>query len=441
MWRHPWPLGVPLGASVAWCAVWESRLPTGDVPIYFLEHDALFARGYLYDPKDGHAGDNMVRFALLSRGALVLARQLGFAPDVVHVHDWPTAHVPAYLNTVEGMAPVEGAGPLGRAASVLTIHNLAHQGIYPERDFWATHLPRELFRPDGFEDHGNVNLLKGGLYHATMLTTVSPKYAQEIRTAEHGCGLDHVLRFRASDLVGVLNGIDTRVWDPATDPYLPAHYSANDLAGKEWCKRALQQELGLEVRDDVPLVGVVSRLGPQKGTDVIAEAIPRLVGDVGVQLVVLGSGDPHTEATLRHWNGISRGSFRARIGFDERLAHLIEAGADLFLMPSRFEPCGLNQMYSMRYGTLPIVRATGGLDDTVWQCDERTGEGTGFKLYDLSEDSLVETTRWAVRVWRERRPLFRAMQYRAMRQDFGWQRAARRYEDVYRWAIERRRGR
>jgi len=433
MWRHPQALPVPLGSGIAWCAVWESRLPGSEVPIYFLEHDALFARGYLYDPPRGYAPDNMVRFAMLSRGAFALARYLRFTPDVFHAHDWPSALVPVYANTTE-----KGT-LLARAATVLTIHNLAHQGVFPEEDLWRTHVPRECFRADGLEDRGNVNLMKGGLYHATMLTTVSPRYAQEIRTHEHGAGLEHVLGFRAGDLVGVLNGIDTRAWDPATDAYLPAHFDAQDLAGKAACKRALQEELGLTVRDDVPLLGVVARLGPQKGTDVIAAAVPELLS-LGAQLVVLGSGDARTEELFRRYSAASAGGFRAKIGFDERLAHRIEAASDLFLMPSRFEPCGLNQMYSMRYGTLPIVRATGGLDDTVAQCDERTGEGTGFKLNELTVASLVETTRWAVAVWREKRPLFRAMQYRAMRQDFGWERAAQRYGDVYRWALERRRG-
>jgi len=433
MWRHPHALPVPLGSGIAWCAVWESRLPGSEVPIYFLEHDALFARGYLYDPPKGYAPDNMVRFAMLSRGAFALARHLRFTPDVFHAHDWPSALVPVYANTAEKNTP------LARAATVLTIHNLAHQGVFPEADLWRTHVPRECFRADGLEDRGNVNLMKGGLYHATMLTTVSPRYAQEIRTHEHGAGLEHVLGFRAGDLVGVLNGIDTRAWDPATDAYLPAHFDAQDLAGKAACKRALQEELGLTVRDDVPLLGVVARLGPQKGTDVIAAAVPELLS-LGAQLVVLGSGDARTEELFRRYSAASAGGFRAKIGFDERLAHRIEAASDLFLMPSRFEPCGLNQMYSMRYGTLPIVRATGGLDDTVAQCDERTGEGTGFKLNELTVASLVETTRWAVAVWREKRPLFRALQYRAMRQDFGWERAAQRYGDVYRWALERRRG-
>jgi starch synthase len=238
--------------------------------------------------------------------------------------------------------------------------------------------------------------------------------------------------------VGILNGIDTSVWNSETDPYLAAHFSARDLSGKAECKRALQREMNLAERDDIPLIGVVSRMTDQKGTDVIASALGRIL-DLGVQMVMLGSGDPRAEEYfgMRSHHGGDR--FRAWIGFNEALSHRIEAGADLFLMPSRFEPCGLNQMYSQRYGTLPIVRATGGLDDTVENFDERTGAGTGFKFQDLYADALVETVRWAVDTYRQRNDLFRAMQVRAMEKQFGWDVAAGHYAEVYRWALERRR--
>jgi starch synthase len=432
MTRHESPLAVPLGIGEAWCAVYETRLPGTDVPVYMLDHLELFGRGYLYDPPGGMAMDNLVRFAFLSRGAIQLCRHLGWTPDVFHVHDWPSGLLPVYLNTIERHSP------FGRSAMVLTIHNLAHQGRFPSRDLPATHVPWEVFNEHGLEDHGAVNVLKGALYHATMLTTVSPRYAQEIRTAEGGFGLDHVLRFRGADLVGILNGIDMNVWNPETDPYIPAHFSVRDLAGKAECKRALQREMHLAERPDVPLIGVVSRLTDQKGTDVIAAALGRIL-DLGTQMVILGSGDRRAEDyfSVRSHHGGDR--FRAWIGFNEALSHRIEAGADLFLMPSRFEPCGLNQMYSQRYGTLPIVRATGGLDDTVENYDPNTGEGTGFKLWDLNPESLVETVRWAVETYRNRKDHFRAMQTRAMQKDFGWNVAAQRYGDVYRWALERRR--
>ncbi|MGH7297266.1 MAG: glycogen synthase GlgA [Polyangiaceae bacterium] len=430
--RHAAPLGVPLGSGEVWASVLETRLPGTDVPVYLLDHESLFGRGYLYDPPGSVAPDNLMRFAFLSRGAIQLCRHLGWWPDVFHAHDWPSGLLPVYTNTLDA------AGPIGRAATVLTIHNLAHQAKFPAVDLPATHLPWSEMRPDSLEDHGAVNPLKGGLYHATKLTTVSPRYAEEIKTPEGGAGLDVVMRFRAADLVGILNGIDERVWNPRTDPAIAAPYDAGDLSGKAACKRALQREMGLAERADVPLLGVVSRLSQQKGTDVLLAALSRLL-DLDVQIVVVGSGDLAAQGYLlwRSHHGGDR--FRAWIGFSEALAHRVEAAADMFLMPSRFEPCGLNQMYSQRYGTLPVVRATGGLDDTVENYDPATGEGTGFKLWDLNADSLVATVKWAVETYRDRPAHFRAMQLRAMKKPFGWDRAAARYSELYGWALAARR--
>ena len=430
--RHRAPLGVPIGRGEAWSAVLEGRLPGSDVPVYLLDHDQLFGRGYLYDPPGAAAGDNLIRFAFLCRGALQLCKYLGWMPDVFHVHDWPSALLPIYLNTTEAY------GPIARAATVLTIHNLAHQAKFPAGDLLQVGLPWSEFRPDGLEDFGGVNPLKGGIYHATKLTTVSPRYAEEIRTREGGAGLDGLMRFRAADLVGILNGIDETEWDPRSDSAIVASFDSEDLSGKAACKLALQHELGLAERADVPLIGIVSRLSEQKGTDVVLAALTRIL-DLDAQVVILGSGDRAAEGYLliRSHHGGER--FRAWIGFNEALAHRIEAGADMFLMPSRFEPCGLNQMYSQRYGTLPIVRATGGLDDTVENYDRATGMGTGFKLWDLNPDSLVATVKWAIETYREHPADFRAMQRRAMRKRFGWDLAAKRYSQVYEWAVADRR--
>ncbi|MGD0677448.1 MAG: glycogen synthase GlgA [Polyangiaceae bacterium] len=431
--RHRAPLGVPLGRGEAWASVLETRIPGTDVPVYLLDHEALFGRGYLYDPPGSMAWDNLIRYAFLCRGSLQLCKHLGWIPDVFHVHDWPSALLPIYLNTVEA------DGILGRSASVLTIHNLAHQAKFPARDLAATHIPWSEFRTDGLEDFGAVNPLKGGLYQATKLTAVSPRYAQEIRTREGGAGLDQVIRFRAADLVGILNGIDEQDWNPRTDRNLTAPFDDDDLSGKAACKRALQREMGLAERPEVPLIGVVSRLSGQKGTDVILAALNRIL-DLDTQVVILGAGDPAAEGYLlmRSHHGGDR--FRAWVGFRETLAHRIEAGADLFLMPSRFEPCGLNQMYSQRYGTLPIVRATGGLDDTVDNYNPSTGEGTGFKFWDLNVESLVATVAWAADTYRQKPLDFRGMQRRAMRKRFGWNIAAQRHAEVYGYALEARRG-
>jgi starch synthase len=434
MKRHDTPLGVPLAGSEAWCGVFETRLPGSDVPVYLLDHEGLFGRDYVYAGPGGiFPRDAVARAAFLSRGALQLCKHLGWIPDVVHAHDWPAALAPVYLNAFESLAE----GPLRRAASVLTLHNLAHQGAFPAGEFFATGLPTELFREDGLAHGGNLNLLKGGIYHATKLTTVSPRYAIEIRTPEGGAGLDRVLGFRGADLVGILNGIDDRAWNPRTDPLVAARYDPGDLAGKAACKLALQRDMRLAARPDVPLIGIVTRLTEQKGSDVVADALDGILR-LDTQMAVLGAGDPDLEEFFRVRSLLGGDRFRMVRGYDESLSHRIEAGADLFLMPSRFEPCGLNQMYSQRYGTLPIVRATGGLDDTVEPCDESSGEGTGFKLWDLSPDSLVATVAWAARVYRERPDLFRAMQARAMRKDFGWHTAAKRYIEVYDWAVSHR---
>ena len=426
--RHDAPLAVPIGSGEAWCAVWEDRLPGTDVPVYFLEHNALFGGSQIYGG-DGttHGG---ARFVFLSRGAFMLCRKLKFVPDIMHTHDWPTAWLPLILNTVERHPPFD------RTASVLTIHNIAHQPRFGVEVLGLAHLPAEVYRPDGIEDFMHLNPLKGGLYHATMVTTVSPRYAWEIRTPAGGAGLHPIVDFRGADLVGLLNGIDDGVWNPATDPLIPANYTALDLEGKKTCKRVLQESMGLEVRPDLPLLGVVSRLNGQKGSDVIADALDALLG-LGAQLVLLGSGDPALEARFRLRADLGGGRFAARIGYDEGLAHRIEAGADIFLMPSRFEPCGLNQLYSQRYGTPPVVRATGGLDDTVEQCDISSGGGTGFKLWDLSPQSLIDTVAWALHVYREHPAVFRALQLRGMTKRMGWDQAALRYGEVYTWAVER----
>lgn len=432
MTRLPAPLGVPLGGGEAWCAVWETRLPGTDVPVYLLDHDELFgSRRWLYDPPGALSADNLARFTLLSRGALQLGKYLGFVPDVLHVHDWPTALVPLYLNTVEAF------GPYHATASVLTIHNLAHAPRFPGGQLHVTGLPWDVMRSDGLEDHGQINPLKGGLYHATKINAVSPGYAREIHSSPGGAGLEHVIQFRSADVVGIVNGIDERVWSPEHDPHLPVPFSAEDLSGKAVCKRALQRELGLAERK-VPLLGIVSRLTSQKGIDLVASVLERILA-LDVQMVVLGSGDRELEAFLRARSDRGDDRFRAWIGFHEPLSHRIEAASDLFLMPSRFEPCGLNQLYSQRYGTLPIVRATGGLDDTVEQYDQATGGGTGFKFGPVSSDALLDAVRWAVETYRRRPSHFRAMQVRAMKRPFGWKVSAARYAELYRWALEKKR--
>lgn len=330
--------------------------------------------------------------------------------------------------------------PLGSTATIFTIHNLEHQGYCDRRVVKFARLPEAEFRSDSLESGGAVNLMKAGLYHSTKLTTVSPTYANEIKVPGGGFGLDGVLRFRAGDLVGIVNGIDDESWDPARDQTLPANYSAADMAGKAVCKAKLQERFGLAVNPRVPLFGVVSRLAAQKGLDLLAEALPAIMERMQVQIVLLGNGDWRMESTFKWAVQAFRGRFGAHIGFDGKLARLIQAGSDFFIMPSRSEPCGLTQMYAMRYGTLPIVRATGGLVDTVENYAEGRERGTGFVFNDATAAALLNTLGWACATYYDRPGEFGGLQRRAMGQDFSWRQSAGHYVQLYRWAVERRTG-
>jgi starch synthase len=427
------PVRVPTWWGVARGGIRLGHLPRSDVPVYFLEYHRYFDRPYPYGPPgDGYA-DNLERFAFLSRGALELCKAIGFQPDVINANDWQTALAPVYANTVEWARPLHGA------ASVFSIHNMAYQGVTDGGAMFVTGLGQEHYNPSEFEHFGALNLMKAAIRHATLLTTVSPTYAREIQTSEYGCGLDGPLRERAADLVGIRNGIDTAEWDPEADTLLASRFSAAKPAGKAACKAALQAEAGLPVDPKIPLFAAVGRMVPQKGFDVLAHALDRIL-DLGAQVVLLGKGEREAEHYFASVSARRPDRFRAWIGFDEPRAHRIEAGADFFLMPSRFEPCGLNQMFSQRYGTLPIVRATGGLVDTVQQYDERTGEGTGFLFGDLTPAALANTVGWAVSTWYDRPAHVEAMRRRAMARDFSWDGAAAEYERAYLRAYRMRRG-
>ena len=424
---------VPMWWGGARSRVRVGKLPGSDVPLYCLEYNRYFDRPYLYGPPAEGYTDNLERFTYLSRGALELCKALGFFPDVIHCNDWQTALVPVYIDTVEWMQPLHAA------ATIYSIHNLAYQGVFDGGGTFITGLGKEHYNDRELEHFGAMNLTKAALYRSTILSTVSPTYAREIQTGLYGNGLDGVLKWRSGDLVGILNGIDTDEWNPEADRHLPVRFALNDMSGKAACKAVLQKEAGFAIRPDVPVLGVVGRLTPQKGFDVLAHALDRILG-WDVQLVLLGTGDPDAERFFA-WADAHHGDrFRAWLRFDNGRAHRIEAGADFFLMPSRFEPCGLNQMYSLRYGTLPIVRATGGLVDTVVNYDEETGGGTGFMFGDLHPDSLANTIGWAVSTWYDRPEHIKAMRQRAMVQDFSWARAAHDYRDLYLRAYERRRG-
>jgi len=416
-------LPLALGARGEWCGVWLRR---GRPDVYLLEHEAYYGlRRGIYGEGGRDYGDNPRRFAFLSRAALELPAALGWRPGVVHLNDWQTALAAWSLRAEHAGDPW-----LAGARSVFTIHNLAYQGMFPKRAMEEVGLPWEVFTYDrGVEFHDQLNLMKAGLQFADRLTTVSSTYAREILTVEGGYGLDTVLASRRRDTVGILNGIDVREWDPERDPHLPARYSARDLGGKATCKRELRRELGLDAPGRAPLLGFVGRLADQKGVDLLADALGEILA-TGAELAMLGSGAPRLERFFAAAAAAHPGRVAARIGFDEGLAHRIEAGSDAFLMPSRFEPCGLNQMYSLRYGTPPVVRAVGGLEETVEDFDGGD-RGTGFRFGPPEPAALVAAVRRAVEAWRRRRA-WRGLQERGMALDFSWERSAARYEELYR---------
>jgi starch synthase len=419
------------------------RLDRDGVTHLFLRN-GVFDRNGIYGDANGTFGDNHLRYLLLAHAALEAARRLPLddgeplGEDVLfHGHDWQAAILPILLD-----AKYRPLGVFPRSPTVLTLHNLAHQGRFPVERFAELELPPSWFHPEALEFHGHLNYLKAGILNADRLTTVSPSYAFEILHDDGSAGLGGAIRHRARDLTGILNGIDDTVWNPSIDPHLEATFSADDLTGKARCKGALQAELGLPVDPSAPLVGFIGRLDPQKGIELLVESIPWLVQDQRAQVVLLGSADPahqRYEGWLRELEHRFGRHVRAWIGYSEAVAHRIEAGADLFAMPSRFEPCGLNQLYSLRYGTPPVVHAVGGLRDSVEPADRTGASGTGWK-FDRFDGYAFRNALWhAIDTWRNHQDAFRAIQLRGMRQDLSWDARVGTYEAVFR-DVWRRRG-
>lgn len=424
-------MGVPTGWGTVWCKAHERLDPSG-ARVFLVENHHYFSRPGVYGDAAGGYPDNGFRFAFFSNAVLQLCRDIGFVPDVVHVHDWPTALIPALLKFRFANDPVWAS-----CGTVLTIHNLAYQGQFEAATLSYGGLPERALHQDVFEDNGSANFLKGAISQSDLLSTVSPTYAHEILGHVGGCGLHLYLQRRASDLHGILNGVDDEVWNPEHDHYLPATYSVDDLAGKAVCKSALQREMGLDVDPTAPLIGIVSRMVEQKGLDLVCAALDTIVRH-GAQLAVLGAGEPELEAYFGQAPAWYRGRVGSFIGFSNALAHRIEAGSDLFLMPSRFEPCGLNQIYSLRYGTPPIVRATGGLEDTVEIYRPENESGTGFKFWDIGVGAMLGATLHALDVYRRFPESFRGIVRRGMALRFTWEDATVRYLELYEWARQKR---
>jgi starch synthase len=410
-----------------WVGIFEGKLD-GEVPVWFIDYARYFERPYIYDDKE-----DCYRFGVLSKAALQICKDTAWIPHIAHVHDWMTSMSAVFLKTWDRVL-----SPLSHTASVLTIHNIGYQGKFSPSVLPFYGLGGDYMAPDRFEDFGMINLLKAGIQYADAVTTVSPTYANEIRGPIGGMGLAPYLNNRSEHVFGIVNGVDAEVWNPATDKYLPARYSRDNLAGKAACKKALQKRFGLTVDPKIPLFAIVSRFAPQKGFDLIRGALPQALRDMVMQVVVLGTGDSFTENFFRWLHEAFPKSANAHIGFSPELAHLIEAGSDFFLMPSLYEPCGMNQMYSSIYGSLPIVRATGGLDDTVENYNEAAGTGTGFKFWEISGRALFYTIGWAVSTWFDRPHHYAAMQQQGMAKDFSWESSARQYEHVYEHALAHR---
>jgi starch synthase len=431
---------LPVGAKAIGGRLWRSQLPNSTVPVYLVEQSEFFERDdpvqgrglYQYALPNGQKRDypdNCKRYVFFCRAVLEAVRRLNWQPDVIHANDWQTGLIPVYLR--EEYRLLQG---FERVRSLFTIHNIAYQGVFWHWDMQLTGLDWRLFNYRQLEYYGHLNLLKAGIVFADAVSTVSPTYAREIQTPYYGCGLQGVLTEREHQLVGIVNGADYHAWDPATDAHLPALYDHETVeTGKAQCKRALQRHFGLPEEARTPLLGMVARLVEQKGLDLLARSAPALLAD-GAQLVVLGEGDPKYHRVLEDLRRRHPRQVGLTLGFDEALAHRIEAGADLFLMPSLYEPSGLNQLYSMKYGTPPVVRLTGGLADTVVDCTPATlaaGTATGFAFLARAPEALTDAVRRAERLYCDEPDQWRRLVQNGMRQDWSWERVAGEYEKVY----------
>ena len=423
-------LPIPLGRRQIPADIYQGELEEG-LPVYFIERDEFYDRGNLYGSAKGDYFDNDSRFVYFSQGTLMAARGLGFQPDIIHGQDWQTGLISAYVHFQRSIDAF-----YRKTASVFTIHNMAYQGSFPKEIVELAGLPGESFSPSGLEFWGKANLLKAGIVYSQIITTVSRKYSQEIQTPEYGSSLEGILSFRKDDLFGIVNGVDYDLWNPETDPLLAAHYNPKDLSGKKACKKDLLNRYHLpEDRMEHPVLGIISRLADQKGFDLLAEIMDRLLKE-DLSLVVVGTGEEKYHVLFSRLAEEYPKKVGICLAFDNVLAHKIEAGSDLFLMPSLYEPCGLNQIYSLKYGTIPVVRATGGLDDTIIPFDSRTGKGTGFKFRRYQAGELWAALQEALAVYKNQTQWTQLMK-NAMAQDFSWMTSAKEYVRLYHLAMER----
>jgi starch synthase len=415
---------VPIGDEILRADIYQGHL-NQDIPVYFIGRDEFFDREHLYSTPRGDYFDNAERFIFFSKATLILCQLISFSPSLIHHHEWQTGLIPAYLRSIYQNDPL-----FSQTAAVFTIHNIAYQGIFKKEKFSLTGLPIEMYNPEGIEFWERINFMKAGVVYADIINTVSQKYAEEIQTAEYGYGLEGILRKRKEDLYGILNGVDYQDWNPSDDPHLIARYDSQNLSGKKECKKDLLQEFQLPSSLlNAPLLGMISRLADQKGFDLLSEILEELFTlDIG--FVLLGTGeqkyhDLFTQVARRYPRKAG-----VRITYDNRLAHKIEAGADFFLMPSKYEPCGLNQIYSLKYGTIPIVRATGGLDDTIVHYDPLTRKGNGFKFTRYDAHEFLNQIKVAIGFYFQPKH-WKQLLHNAIAADFSWQGSARSYLQLY----------
>lgn len=425
---------IPIGGKIVSGRLLRSHLPGSAVPVYLIDQPDYFDRPELYRERGEDYKDNCERFVFFCRAVMESIRLLDLQVDILHCNDWQTSLIPAYLQV-----EYRHARRFEHVSSVMTIHNMAYQGHFWHWDMLLTGLDWRYYNWHQMEFYGGLNLLKTGLVFADMITTVSPRYAEEIQSDPHGCGLEGVLRQRADDLHGIINGVDYDVWNPATDPLIAAQYDpANWRQGKTQCKSALQKELGLPQFERTPLIGMIGRMADQKGWDLVAEVMKEWGIREAVQWAILGSGEPGYQQLISRLAGQHPERIAARLEFSDQLAHRIEAGADLFLMPSRYEPCGLNQLYSLKYGTVPLVRATGGLADTIVDLESGMETANGFRFENYSAIELERTLARACDVYRTQSDTWKRLVENGMRQDWSWTASARKYVELYQRALSAR---
>jgi starch synthase len=421
-----------VGGVERWAGMYEGMLD-GAVPAWFIDYGEYFDRADIYDENNQEYPDNAHRFGFLSKAALQLCKDLDFIPDLIHVHDWQSSAVTALLKTWD-----RKLSPLSKTASVLTIHNIGYQGIYHKSGFDYLGIGDDWFNSDTCEDHGRFNMLKMGIFFADAITTVSPTHAGEILDPAGGCGLAPYLQWKRNDLFGVLNGADYSQWSPATDPLIPVKYDHKRFAGKQDCKQQLKRRFHLTANDE-PVIGIVSRFAEQKGLYLVSSIMEQALRELPFQWVIIGSGDPALEKYFGELPARYPGKVGSYIGYNNELSHWAQAGSDFFLVPSIYEPCGLTQIYAMKYGTLPIVRATGGLRDTVTNYNNNANsDGTGFVFWDANRDSLLGTLWWVADTWWNRHDHLAGLRRNAMAKDFSWKKPAGEYLKVYDHAIASR---